>query len=63
MNATKTTTTVGITNQQCKRRDRSVSPATAKKTNSLKSYNATYPRGKASYGSVWSINIYNALKS
>lgn len=48
---TKTVTTTG--NQQYKRRDRSVSPETAQKiSNSLKSYNATHPRGKASDGSL-----------
>ena len=50
---TKTVTTTG--HQQYKRRDRSVSPETAQKiSNSLKSYNATHPRGKASDGSQWS---------
>ena len=64
MNATKTTTTVSITNQQCKRKDRSVSPETAQKiSNSLKSFNATHPRGKASEGSEWSKRISDSLKN
>ena len=59
---TKTVTTTG--NQQYKRRDRSVSPETAQKiSNSLKSYNATHPRGKASDGSEWSKKISNSLKN
>ena len=61
----KTTKTVTTTsNQQYKRRDRSVSPETAQKiSNSLKSYNATHPRGKASDGSEWSKKISDSLKS
>ena len=60
----KTTKTVGTTNQQYKRRDRSVSPETAQKiSNSLKSYNATHPRGKASDGSQWSKRISDSLKN
>ena len=60
----KTTTTVGTTNQQYKRRDRSVSPETAQKiSNSLKSWNATHPRGKASDGSEWSKRISDSLKN
>lgn len=64
-NVTKTTTTVGTSNnQQYKRKDRSVSPETAQKiSNSLKSYNATHPRGKASDGSIWSQRISDSLKS
>lgn len=59
---TKTVTTTG--NQQYKRRDRSVSPETAQKiSNSLKSYNATHPRGKASDGSQWSKRISDSLKN
>ena len=50
--------------KQYKRRDRSVSPETAQKiSNSLKSYNATHPRGKASDGSQWSKRISDSLKS
>ena len=61
----KTTKTVTTTsNQQYKRRDRSVSPETAQKiSNSLKSYNATHPRGKASDGSQWSKRISDSLKN
>ena len=60
----KTTKTVGTTNQQYKRRDRSVSPETAQKiSSSLKSYNATHPRGKASDGSQWSKRISDSLKA
>ena len=60
--ATKTVPTTG--NQQYKRRDRSVSPETAQKiSNSLKSYNATHPRGKASDGSEWSKKISASLKN
>lgn len=60
----KTTKTVGTTNPQYKRRDRSVSPETAQKiSNSLKSYNATHPRGKASDGSQWSKRISDSLKN
>ena len=59
----KTTKTVGTTNPQYKRRDRSVSPETAQKiSNSLKNYNAIHPRGKASDGSVWSQKISNGQK-
>ena len=61
----KTTKTVTATgNQQYKRRDRSVSPETAQKiSSSLKSYNATHPRGKASDGSQWSKRISDSLKN
>ena len=61
----KTTKTVTTTsNQQYKRRDRSVSPETAQKiSSSLKSYNATHPRGKASDGSQWSKRISDSLKN
>lgn len=63
-NVTKTTTVSTSNNQQYKRRDRSVSPETAQKiSNSLKSYNATHPRGKASDGSIWSQRISDSLKS
>ena len=63
-NVTKTTTTVVTTNPQYKRRDRSVSPETAQKiSSSLKSYNATHPRGKASDGSEWSKRISDSLKA
>ena len=63
-NVTKTTKTVGTTNPQYKRRDRSVSPETAQKiSNSLKSYNATHPRGKAADGSQWSKRISDSLKN
>jgi hypothetical protein len=64
-NVTKTTTTVGTSNnQQYKRKDRSVSPETAQKiSSSLKSYNATHPRGKASDGSQWSKRISDSLKN
>lgn len=60
----KTTKTTTTGNQQYKRRDRSVSPETAQKiSNSLKSYNATHPRGKASDGSQWSKRISDSLKA
>ena len=50
--------------KQYKRRDRSVSPETAQKiSNSLKSYNATHPRGKASDGSQWAQRISDSLKN
>ena len=50
--------------KQYKRRDRSVSPETAQKiSSSLKSYNATHPRGKASDGSEWSRKISSSLKN
>jgi hypothetical protein len=50
--------------QQYKRRDRSVSPETAQKiSRSLKNYNATHPRGKASDGSQWSQRISASLKN
>ena len=50
--------------KQYKRRDRSVSPETAQKiSSSLKSYNATHPRGKASDGSEWSKKISSSLKN
>ena len=50
--------------KQYKRRDRSVSPETAQKiSSSLKSYNATHPRGKASDGSQWSKRISDSLKA
>ena len=50
--------------KQYKRRHRSVSPETAQKiSSSLKSYNATHPRGKASDGSEWSKKISNSLKN
>ena len=50
--------------KQYKRRDRSVSPETAQKiSSSLKSYNATHPRGKASDGSQWSKRISDSLKN
>ena len=64
-NVIETTKTVRTTgNKQYKRRDRSVSPETAQKiSNSLKSYNATHPRGKASDGSQWSKRISDSLKS
>lgn len=64
-NVIETTKTVRTTgNKQYKRRDRSVSPETAQKiSNSLKSYNATHPRGKASDGSLWSQRISDSLKS
>ena len=51
-------------NTQYKRTDRSVSPTTAQKiSNSLKSYNATHPRGKASDGSEWSKRISDSLRN
>ena len=50
--------------KQYKRRDSSVSPETAQKiSSSLKSYNATHPRGKASDGSEWSKKISSSLKN
>ena len=46
-----------------KRKDRSVSPTTAQKiSQSLKSYNATHPRGKAADGFEWSKKISSSLK-
>lgn len=64
MNKTiKTTTTTKVNGMQYKRTSRSVSPETAKKiSNSLKNYNATHPRGKASDGSEWSQKISNGQK-
>ena len=60
----QTTKTVTTTNKQYKRRDRSVSPETAQKiSSSLKSFNATHPRGKASDGSQWSKKISDSLKN
>lgn len=51
-------------NKEYKRKDRSVSPTTAQKiSNSLKSYNATHPRGKAADGSEWSKKISASLKN
>lgn len=50
--------------KQYKRRDRSVSPQTAQKiSSSLKNYNATHPRGRASDGSEWSKKISDGLKT
>lgn len=64
-NVIKTTKTIAASSaKQYKRTNRSVSPETAQKiSNSLKSYNATHPRGKASDGSVWSKRISDSLKS
>jgi hypothetical protein len=63
-NTIKTTTTTKVNGKQYKRTSRSVSPETAQKISiSLKSYNATHPRGKASDGSQWSKRISDSLKS
>jgi hypothetical protein len=62
-NTIKTTTTTKVYDRQYKRRDRSVSSETAQKiSNSLKNYNATHPRGKASDGSKWSQKISQGQK-
>lgn len=46
-----------------KRKNRSVSPETAEKiSNSLKSYNATHPRGTASTGSAWAKSIQKGVQ-
>ncbi len=46
-----------------KRKDRSMSPETAQKiSNSLKSYNATHPRGTASTGSAWAKSIQKGVQ-
>ena len=64
-NVIKTTKTIAASSaKKYKRTNRSVSPETAQKiSNSLKSYNATHPRGKASDGSLWSKRISDSLKS
>lgn len=50
-------------NKQYKRQDRSVSPEVAQKiSNSLKSYNASHPRGKAPE-SQWSQRISDGMKT
>lgn len=47
-----------------KRKDRSVSPETAQKiSNSLKSYNASHPRGTAAGGSEWAKAIQKGTKN
>ena len=62
-NTIKTTTTTKVNGRQYKRTSRSVSPKTAQKiSNSLKNYNATHPRGKASEGSQWSLKISQGQK-
>lgn len=49
--------------KQYKRQDRTVSPETAQKiSNSLKSYNATHPRGTAESGSEWAKSIQQGTK-
>ena len=63
-NTIKTTTTTKVNGKLYKRTSRSVPPETAQKiSNSLKNYNATHPRGKASDGSLWSKRISDALKT
>ncbi len=50
--------------KQYKRKDRSVSPDTAKKiSDSLKSYNTAHPRGTAASGSEWSKAIQKGTKN
>ena len=50
--------------KQYKRQDRTVSPETAQKiSNSLKSYNATHPRGTAESGSEWAKSIQQGTKN
>ena len=49
---------------QYKRQDRSVSPETKQKiSNSLKSYNATHPRGTVASGSEWAKSIQKGTKN
>ena len=49
--------------KQYERKDRSVKPETAQKiSNSLKSYNATHPRGTASTGSAWAKSIQKGVQ-
>lgn len=49
--------------KQYKRKDRNVKPETAQKiSNSLKSYNATHPRGTASTGSAWAKSIQKGVQ-
>lgn len=64
-NVIKTTKTVTTSsNKQYKRTSRTVSPETAQKiSRSLRTYNATHPRGKASDGSQWSKKISDSLKT
>lgn len=46
-----------------KRKNRSVSPETAKKiSDSLKSYNTAHPRGTASTGSEWAKSIQKGVQ-
>jgi len=46
-----------------KRKNRSVSPETAKKiSDSLKSYNTAHPRGTASTGSAWAKSIQKGVQ-
>lgn len=62
-NTIKTTTTTKINGKQYKRTTRNVSPEVSKKiSDSLKRYNATHPRGKASDGSLWSQRISQSQK-
>lgn len=62
-NTIKTTTTTKVNGKLYKRTSRSVPPETAQKiSNSLKNYNATHPRGKASDGSKWSQKISQGQK-
>ena len=50
--------------KQYKRKDRSVSPDTAKKiSDSLKSYNTAHPRGTAAGGSEWAKAIQQGTKN
>ena len=61
---TTKTATATDTNKLYKRTNRSVSPETAQKiSNSLRTYNATHPRGKASDGSQWSKRISDSLRA
>lgn len=50
--------------KQYKRKDRSVSPDTAKKiSDSLKSYNTAHPRGTVASGSEWAKSIQKGTKN
>lgn len=49
--------------KQYKRKDRAVSPETAKKiSDSLKTYNAAHPRGTVASGSAWAQSIQQGTK-
>ena len=50
--------------KEYKRKDRSVKPETAEKiSNSLKSFNASHPRGTAASGSEWAKAIQQGTKN